>query len=495
MRYKTYLPFLILLSAFVSCKNGTDTTNQTDTAKTDGHPSWIMQGNIYEVNVRQYTPEGTFQAFAKHLDRLKEMGVQTLWFMPINPISKTDRKGSLGSYYAVSDYTAINPEYGNMDDWKALVKQAHDKGFKVIIDWVPNHTGADHYWLQKHPDFYVRDSSGKAVSQFDWTDTRKLNFANAELHDTMISQMKYWVTETGIDGFRCDYAVGPTRSFWKDCLKELKAVKNVFMLAETDSAWLHEVGFDATYAWPEFNMMKLIAAGKRNASAMDSVFNQTDTSLQKNALRLFFTKEDYTNITETEEQKNLLQLVNDWLERMPFFTNDYWKKYESAAPASITQHPFWNDYRHIYQTGLTEREQTKIYDFDYVFFEQPPAGYTPEQLENLRSNFTPAALRAALFIMLYRDFPVFQTSYQILDSLIEIDHLMSSWRHKHLVMVRRMIGMRVGTGNTSGAGYLEGALSKHYVYRDISGLSTYLIERRKLPKLPEELIRNLGFTV
>lgn len=280
---------LLVLFAFASCKNTTNTTTVIDTAQTNGHPSWIMQGNIYEVNVRQYTPEGTFNAFAKSLDRLKEMGVQTLWFMPINPISKVERKGSLGSYYAVSDYTAVNPEYGTMDDWKALVKNAHAKGFKVIIDWVPNHTGADHYWLQKHPDFYVHDSTGKAVSQFDWTDTRKLNFANKELRDTMIAQMNSWVTETDIDGFRCDYAVGPTRSFWRDCVKELKSVKNVFMLAETDSAWLHEVGFDATYAWPEFNMMKLIAAGKRKASAMDSVFAFTDSTLPKNGLRLFFT--------------------------------------------------------------------------------------------------------------------------------------------------------------------------------------------------------------
>lgn len=206
-----------------------------------------------------------------------------------------------------------------------------------------------------------------------------------------------------------------------------------------------------------------------------------------------FTQEDYHKISETEGRKNLLQLVNDWLERMPFFTNEYWKQYEPAAGSAVTQHPFWEDYRQIYQSGLTEREQNKILDFDYVFFEKLPADYTPEQLESLRSNFSPTALRAALFIMLYRDFPVFQTSYQILDSLIEIDHLMSNWRHKHLIMVRRMIGMRVGTGNTSGAGYLEGAMSKHYVYRDLSGLSTYLIERKKIPKLPEELIKNLGF--
>lgn len=208
-----------------------------------------------------------------------------------------------------------------------------------------------------------------------------------------------------------------------------------------------------------------------------------------------FTQEDYQTITQTEEQPNLLQLVNRWLERMPFFTEAYWKAYHPVSASPVTGHPFWDDYRQIYLNGLTEREKNKIHDFDYVFFEKMPEGLTPEQAEVLRSHFSPAALRAALFIMLYRDFPVFQTSYQILDSLIEIDHLMSNWRHKHLVMVRRMIGMRVGTGNTSGAGYLEGALSKHYVYKDISGLSTYLIQRRKLPALPDELIRNLEFNL
>ncbi|MBI2282485.1 MAG: DUF3459 domain-containing protein [Bacteroidetes bacterium] len=287
---KPYLLLLFVMAAFVSCKNGADAHLAVDTGYIDGHPAWIMQGNIYEVNIRQYTPEGTFAAFAKHLDRLQQMGVQTLWFMPINPISKTDRKGTLGSYYAVSDYTAVNPEYGTLDDWKTLVKQAHEKGFKVMMDWVPNHTGADHYWLQKHPDFYVKDSKGQPVSQFDWTDTRKLNFANTEMRDSMIQQMKYWITETGIDGFRCDYAVGPSREFWTNCVRDLKAAKKeFFMLAEADSAWLHEVGFDATYSWPEFNMMKLIAAGKRTAAAMDSAINKSDTTLAKNAIRLYFT--------------------------------------------------------------------------------------------------------------------------------------------------------------------------------------------------------------
>jgi tryptophan 2,3-dioxygenase len=205
-----------------------------------------------------------------------------------------------------------------------------------------------------------------------------------------------------------------------------------------------------------------------------------------------FTQPDYERINEKEAGKNLVHLVNKWLERMPFFENQFWNNYRPTTPIS-GEHVFWNDYRRIYQQGLTERETNKVFDFDYVFFNKIPEGALSESFTHLRSNFSALALRAALFIMLYRDFPVFQTSYQILDSLIEIDHLLSNWRHKHLIMVRRMIGMRVGTGNTTGAGYLEGALSKHYVYRDIAGLSTYLIERRNLPKLPDDLIKHLSF--
>ena len=156
--------FLFIISCNSSSENTKTETPASSAGKAnlvDGHPDWIMQGNIYEVNIRQYTPEGTFKAFEKHLDRLKQMGVQTLWFMPINPISKVDRKGSMGSYYAVADYTEINPEFGTLDDWKELVKHAHDMGFKVIIDWVPNHSGADNRWITEHPDFYVKDSTGK----------------------------------------------------------------------------------------------------------------------------------------------------------------------------------------------------------------------------------------------------------------------------------------------------------------------------------------------
>lgn len=206
-----------------------------------------------------------------------------------------------------------------------------------------------------------------------------------------------------------------------------------------------------------------------------------------------FAKDDFNKINETESSENLLHLINNWLERMPFFDEAFWKNYNSISTETKLTQPFWNDYHFLYKENLTEREQNKIHDFDYVFFEENNINLNEEQQQNLRSNFSAKALRAALFIMLYRDFPFFQTAYQILDSLIEIDHHMSNWRHKHLVMVRRMIGMRVGTGNTSGSGYLEGAMNKHYIYRDLSSLSTYLIQRKMLPQLPEDLIKHLVF--
>jgi len=261
-----------------------------DKNRVDGHPGWIMQGNVYEVNVRQYTPEGTLVAFEKSLDRLKEMGVQTLWFMPINPISKADRKGVLGSYYAVSNYTAFNPEFGTMDDWKAFVKKAHEMGFKVIIDWVPNHTGADNGWLTTHPDFFVKDSTGKAAVPFGWTDTRQLDYNNTEMQDSMIASMKYWITQSDIDGFRCDVAWNVPGSFWKRCIAELKNLKsNIFMLAEGDKDYLHASGFDATYIWDMFHKMIQVAKGERPAFALDSVKNYYDTLYPKNALELYFT--------------------------------------------------------------------------------------------------------------------------------------------------------------------------------------------------------------
>lgn len=290
---KILLYTLLLAGITTSCTTSKTETTNTDTANIDGHTAWIMQGNIYEVNTRQYTPEGTFNAFSKHLERLKNMGVQTLWFMPINPISLKDRKRDstqLGSYYAVADYRKINPEYGNMEDWKNLVNKAHEMGFKVIIDWVPTHSGADHYWLTKNPDFYVKDSLGKPVSQYDWTDTRKLNYKNSQLIDSMIDCMKFWIKESNIDGFRCDVAGEVPDEFWAKAIPELKKLKqNIFMLGEADKPSLHKAGFDATYPWEDFAMMKKIATGERPANSLDTIIAKHDTAFPKNAIRMFFT--------------------------------------------------------------------------------------------------------------------------------------------------------------------------------------------------------------
>ncbi|CAN5237218.1 alpha-amylase family glycosyl hydrolase [soil metagenome] len=288
---KKYFCLIILNCVLLITSKGQQKSNTVATStRVNGHPSWIMQGNIYEVNIRQYTPEGTFKAFAKHLDRLKKMGVQTLWFMPLNPISKVDRKGTLGSYYAVSDYTSVNPEFGTINDWKQLVKTIHAKGMKVIIDWVPNHTGGDHHWLKEQPDFFVKDANGNAAVAVDWADTRQLDYKNPVMQDSMIACMKYWLAKTGIDGFRCDVAWNVPGSFWSKCISQLKKINNnIFMLAEGDKPYLSRSGFDAVYPWDMFHMMIKVAAGERPAFALDSIKSYADTAFAKNEIQMYFT--------------------------------------------------------------------------------------------------------------------------------------------------------------------------------------------------------------
>lgn len=282
---KKALPILLVFLTVTSCRQPKPEGVET----ISGHPAWIVQGNIYEVNVRQYTQEGTINAFAKHLDRLKSMGVQTLWFMPINPISVVDRKGSLGSYYAVSDYTAFNPEFGTLNDFKQLVKAAHEKDMKVIIDWVPNHTGGDHRWLTEQPDFFVKDSTGKAKIAVDWADTRQLDYNNMVMQDSMIAAMKYWITKTDIDGFRCDVAWNVPENFWRKCIPQLKSMKSIFMLAEGDNSYLPASGFDAVYPWKMFHMMEKIAKGTRPAFGIDSIKRAFDTLFTANTIQMYFT--------------------------------------------------------------------------------------------------------------------------------------------------------------------------------------------------------------
>ena len=213
---------------------------------------WKHNTNIYEVNLRQYTEEGTFDAFQKELPRLKKMGVETLWFMPITPIAEKNKKGTLGSQYAAQDYTAINPEFGTLEDFKRLVNEAHRQGFKVIIDWVANHTGWDHVWTKSHPEYYLIDpktNDFQIASGMD--DIIELDYSKPETRKAMIDAMKFWVTETNIDGFRCDLASWVEVDFWQEARPQLDAVKPLFWLGEFDEIDTPEYGkvFDASYSW------------------------------------------------------------------------------------------------------------------------------------------------------------------------------------------------------------------------------------------------------
>ncbi|MBO6183090.1 MAG: alpha-glucosidase C-terminal domain-containing protein [Chryseobacterium sp.] len=211
---------------------------------------WKHTTNIYEVNVRQYTKEGTFRAFEKEMPRLKNMGIKTLWFMPITPIAQKNKKGSLGSPYAASDYISVNPEFGTMDDFKHLVNEAHRLGFKVIIDWVANHTGWDHVWTETNPEFYLKENGDfKMASGMD--DIIELDYENQDMRNAMIDAMKFWIEETDIDGFRCDLASWVTVDFWKVARPEIEKIKPLFWIGEFDELESPEYGkvFDASYSW------------------------------------------------------------------------------------------------------------------------------------------------------------------------------------------------------------------------------------------------------
>lgn len=241
------------------------------------HPDWSRNAVIYEVNLRQYTGEGTLKAFDKELPRLKDMGVDILWFMPIHPISEKNRKGTLGSYYAVRDYKAVNPEFGPLQDFKETVKKAHDLGMKVIIDWVPNHSGCDNAWVEEHPDWYVRNEKGEMYGPYDWTDVYKFDYSNPSMRAGMIDALKFWLTEAGIDGFRCDVAGEVPTDFWNEARPQLAAVQpELFMLAESAKPELHVEGFDMAYNWPMKDLFSEIAATQGQYTFVNAREGQTE---------------------------------------------------------------------------------------------------------------------------------------------------------------------------------------------------------------------------
>ena len=223
---------------------------------------WMKNAVIYEINLRQGTPERNLKGMQLQLPRLKDLGVDILWLMPVHPISEKNRKGTLGSYYAVADYKKVNPEFGTMDDFKEFVRTAHNLGMKVIIDEVCNHSGGDNGWIESNPDFYVRDKKGNLVSPYDWTDTYKLDYSNPKMREAMLDALLFWVKEADIDGYRFDVAGEVPTSFWDELRPRLDAVKPVFMLAEASKPELTVNAFDADYNWPMKDVFNAIAATK-----------------------------------------------------------------------------------------------------------------------------------------------------------------------------------------------------------------------------------------
>ncbi len=257
-----------------------------------GLPDWIQNRVIYEVNVRQYSDEHSFKAVERDLPRLKELGVGVLWFMPIHPIGEVNRKGTLGSYYSISDYKAVNPEFGTAADFKSFVDAAHAHDIKVILDWVANHTAWDNPLTETNPDFFATDEAGSFVPPygFDWTDVIQMDYTNRELWDYQAEAMEYWLREFGVDGFRCDYAVGPPTEFWANATAfMLHEYPDMFMLAEAEHPPHQLKGFHAAYGWDMMHTMNDIARGEKDATAIDSSLAKTKVNFPEGSNFLYCT--------------------------------------------------------------------------------------------------------------------------------------------------------------------------------------------------------------
>ncbi len=263
------------------------------------HVPWSRHAAIYQVNVRQYSQDGSFKSVTAALPRLREMGVDIVWLMPIQPIGKLNRKGSLGSYYSIRDYTATNPEFGSLDDVRALVRSAHALGMKVILDWVANHTAFDHPWVHEHKDWYKLDAHGEPYpvtfnadqpNPEHWTDVTALNYDNPALRDAMIAAMAFWVREVGLDGFRCDVASLVPTPFWERARRELDAIKPMFMLAESDARDLHRSAFDMTYSWDLAGLFHQVGQGSAGAAQLRDWARAEPHGYPASAYRMRFTQ-------------------------------------------------------------------------------------------------------------------------------------------------------------------------------------------------------------
>lgn len=298
---KTIL-FALAILAFASCSQETTT-----------HPKWAYESTIYELNTRQLTPEGTFAAAEAVLPTLRENGIDILWIMPCQPIGKLTRKGTLGSYYSIIDYCQMNPEFGTREDFEHFLQTAHDLGFKVILDWVANHTAPDSEWT-KNEGWHYRDSLGNLMVQYDWTDISKLDYHNQDMRNEMLRCMRWWMDSIGIDGFRCDVAGEVPTDFWNWAMADIrKDHPDMFTLAEDEdkAQELTETAFDMYYGWTLHHLMNGVAQGKNSVEDLWAYFAKADSTIRPNAIRMnFITNHDENswNGTEFERMGNSVPL-------------------------------------------------------------------------------------------------------------------------------------------------------------------------------------------
>ena len=267
------------------------------------HPEWSKNATIYQINPRQFTPEGTFRASALQLPRLRDLGVGIVWLMPIHPIGEVNRKGTLGSPYSVKDYYGVNPEFGTLDDLKQFIRAAHELGLYVILDWVANHSAWDCNLVTEHPEWYARDWKGdfRPTPWWDWPDIIDFDFDQPGLRRYLTEAMVWWVREVGVDGFRCDVAGFVPTDFWNTARREMEAVKPVFMLAEWEARDLHAEAFDMTYAWHWNDVVHKIATGQATVDALRVYYSWNEKAYPRDIMRMLFVSNHDKNAWEGTE--------------------------------------------------------------------------------------------------------------------------------------------------------------------------------------------------
>ncbi|MFP4488640.1 MAG: alpha-amylase family glycosyl hydrolase [Bacteroidales bacterium] len=300
------LPVLSMALLLSACRNSADRQEQAgeDTATYES-PAWSRDAVLYELNVRQFSDEGTFSAVEERVDELADLGVDVIWFMPIHPIGELERKGPLGSYYSVRDFKDVNPEFGDMDDFRSLVSSIHQAGMYVMMDWVPNHSSWDNPLAEEHPEWYVKDSTGSFVSPYDWTDVIQFDWSNEELQEYMMEALLYWVEELDIDGYRVDHPHVTPAEFWLEARLAMEKIKPVLMLAENeDRVEFFEKGFDMNYSWELHHLMNRVAQGEEEARVLHRALEEDLERFPDDAGRLrFITNHDENSWAGTIEER------------------------------------------------------------------------------------------------------------------------------------------------------------------------------------------------